>query len=217
MTHQKKIIVWIVEDNENFSRPLQKMINHEEDLNCTQRFKNCELALQELSQPDVPQPHIFLLDLELPGMNGLEGIQQFKSLVPLCEVIILTVFDTREKVVPAILAGASGYVLKSSNTESICDSIRDVYMGGSSLTPQIARFVVNILQEHQDQQEGNLLSDRERNVLNLVSQGKVKKEIAAVLEISPHTVNNYIRRIYNKLQVNTLSAAVAKAIRKELI
>ena len=209
--------IWIIEDNENFRDPLCFMLELQEEISITLGFEQCEDALDYLSRPNIRKPDVILIDLGLPGMDGIEGIKAFIESGICHDLIVLTVFDDKPKVLDAILAGASGYLLKSSSPIEIVQAIREVMAGGSPLTPQIARYVVDLVNIQKFKSEESCLSNREREVLDSLANGLIKKEIASKLDISVNTVDKYVRRIYNKLQVNTLSGAVAKAIRERMI
>lgn len=210
------LLVWVIEDNDNFREPLCELLERQEGIASTTDFDHCEPALKVLSKRE-EAPDVILLDLGLPGMDGLQGIREFLKLGQCGEIIVLTVFDDKPKVLDAILAGASGYLLKSSSPKDIVQAIQEVKAGGSPLTPQIARYVVDLVNSQKPKSEESCLSEREREVLDCLASGLIKKEIAQKLDISFHTVDKYVRRIYNKLQVNTLSGAVAKAIREKMI
>ena len=163
------------------------------------------------------KPELIILDLGLPGMSGLEGLRRFKEATPSTEILIFTVFDDRERVFEAICAGASGYLLKSESLERIVAAVREVKSGGAPMTPEIARIVLDRFSRLKPARSDIELSTRERDVLRLLADGLTKKEIASKLGLSLHTVDNYLRRIYGKLHVNTLGGAVAKALRDGLL
>ncbi len=172
-------------------------------------FSTCEAALTALTKATA-HPEVIILDLGLPGMSGLEGLRLFKKASPQTEILIFTVFDDRERVFEAICAGASGYLLKSESLERIVAAVREVKCGGAPMTPEIARIVLDRFSRMKPAQSAIELSTRERDLLRLLADGLTKKEIADQLALSLHTVDNYLRRIYGKLHVNTLGGAVAK-------
>jgi DNA-binding NarL/FixJ family response regulator len=184
---------------------------------------SCEKALAALDA-DEPKPEVILLDLGLPGMSGLEGLRRFKARIPEAEIIVFTVFDDRERVFEAICNGASGYLLKSEPLERIVAAVEEVRRGGSPMSPEIARCVIErfsrlpgLSSPSDEPPIAESLSEREREVLRLLADGLVKKEVANRMEISLYTVDNYVRRIYAKLHVNTLGGAVARAIRDGIV
>jgi DNA-binding NarL/FixJ family response regulator len=156
-----------------------------------------------------------LMDINLPGMNGVECVRQLKQLLPQLQVMMLTVYEDTENIFNALAAGASGYLLKRTSQARLLEAIRDVQRGGSPMTAHIARKVVQSFQRTATSAPptGNL-SEREQQVLDLLSQGLIYKEIADKLGISYETVHTYIRRIYEKLQVRTRTEAVAKFLRR---
>jgi DNA-binding NarL/FixJ family response regulator len=161
------------------------------------------------------RPDVILMDINLPGMNGVECVRKLKQLVPDSQVIMLTVYEDTENIFNALAAGASGYLLKRTPRNELLDAIREVHRGGSPMTTHIARKVVLSFQQSgasSSPTEG--LSPREQEVLDCLSKGFLYKEIADKLGISYETVHTYIRRIYEKLQVRTRTEAVAKFLRR---
>ncbi|HEX2972965.1 MAG TPA: response regulator transcription factor [Tepidisphaeraceae bacterium] len=212
-----KAVVWLIEDHADSRRVLARVLNRAATLLCPCAFASCEEALAALRSKASP-PDVVLLDIGLPGMNGIEGISHLKALAPSTHIIILTVFDDQEKVFRAICAGASGYLLKNTDEEAIASAVREVMEGGSPINPRVARLVLNMFASRAapaTQEYG--LSLREREVLELMVQGLLKKEIADRLKLSYHTVDNHLRNIYTKLQVHTRSGAVAKALSEHLL
>jgi len=214
-----KAVVWLVEDHADSRRVLARVLNRSATIQCPQAFASCEEALTALSgAAGTPPPDVILLDVGLPGMSGIEGIRHFKTLAPSTHVIILTVYDDQEKVFNAICAGASGYLLKTADEDAIAAAIHDVLQGGSPITPRVARLVLNMFAARSSPPAQDYgLSDREREVLDLMVLGLVKKEIADRLGLSYHTVDNHLRNIYTKLQVHTRGSAVAKAVSERLV
>jgi DNA-binding NarL/FixJ family response regulator len=155
------------------------------------------------------------MDINLPGINGVECVRRLKPLLPGTQVIMLTVYEDTENIFNALAAGATGYLLKRTPREELLAAIRDVRRGGSPMTTHIARKVVQSFQQSAPAaQPAENLSQREQEVLDLLSQGFLYKEIAEKLGISYETVHTYIRRIYEKLQVRTRTEAVAKFLRR---
>jgi DNA-binding NarL/FixJ family response regulator len=162
-------------------------------------------------------PDLILLDVGLPGMSGLDGIRLIKERSPNALVVILTVFEDDDKVFSAICAGAAGYLLKTSSVTEITQAVRDALAGGSPMTSRIARRVLDMFSKLAPKQSDYGLSDREKEILQLMTTGLIKKEIANRLTLSVHTVDTYLRRIYEKLEVNTRTGAVAKALKEGLV
>jgi DNA-binding NarL/FixJ family response regulator len=207
--------LWIVEDHTAFRRTLVRVLNAETGLQCTREFDSCEKLLVALAQDDAP--HLILLDVGLPGMSGLDGIRLIKGRDPKILVVILTVFEDDDKVFKAICAGASGYLLKTSSVAEITQAVHDALAGGSPMTPRIARRVLEMFSKLAPRHSDYGLSDREKEILQLMTTGLIKKEIAYRLTLSVHTVDTYLRRIYEKLEVNTRTGAVAKALKEGLV
>jgi DNA-binding NarL/FixJ family response regulator len=207
--------LWIVEDHAAFRRTLVRVLNAETGLHCTRDFDSCEKLLVALAQDDAP--HVILLDVGLPGMSGLDGIRLIKERAPKTLMVILTVFEDDDKVFKAICAGASGYLLKTSSVAEITQAVHDALAGGSPMTPRIARRVLEMFSELAPKHSNYGLSDREKEILQLMTTGLIKKEIADRLTLSVHTVDTYLRRIYEKLEVNTRTGAVAKALKEGLV
>lgn len=207
--------IWIIEDHTAFRRTLVRVLNTETGLQCTRDFDSCEKALAALAHDETPG--LILLDVGLPGMSGLDGIRLLKERAPKTLVVILTVFEDDDKVFQAICAGAAGYLLKTSSATDITQAVRDALAGGSPMTPRIARRVLDMFSKFAPKQSDYGLSDREKEILLLMTTGLIKKEIADKLTLSIHTVDTYLRRIYEKLEVNTRTGAVAKALKEGLV
>jgi DNA-binding NarL/FixJ family response regulator len=207
--------IWIVEDHSAFRRTLVRVLNAETGLQCARDFDSCEKLLAALAQDDAP--HLILLDVGLPGMSGLDGIRIIKERVPKTLVVILTVFEDDDKVFQAICAGAAGYLLKTSSVTEITQAVRDALAGGSPMTSRIARRVLDMFTKFAPKHSDYGLSEREKEILQLMTNGLIKKEIAEKLSLSVHTVDTYLRRIYEKLEVNTRTGAVAKALKEGLV
>jgi DNA-binding NarL/FixJ family response regulator len=207
--------IWIIEDHSAFRRTLVRVVNAEDGLQCTRDFDSCEKALAAMVHDHAPD--LILLDVGLPGMSGLDGIRLIKERSPNALVVILTVFEDDDKVFSAICAGAAGYLLKTSSVTEITQAVRDALAGGSPMTSRIARRVLDMFSKLAPKQSDYGLSDREKEILQLMTTGLIKKEIADRLTLSVHTVDTYLRRIYEKLEVNTRTGAVAKALKEGLV
>jgi len=206
------ITVSIVEDNDKLRGTLARVLNRNEDFKCVSEYANAEDALKGLPRD---KPEVVLMDINLPGKNGVECVRELKQLAPELQVMMLTVYEDTENIFNALAAGASGYMLKRTPQAQILDAIREVHRGGSPMTTHIARKVVSSFQRTAaSAQPTENLSPREQEVLDLLSQGLIYKEIAEKLGISYETVHTYIRRIYEKLQVRTRTEAVAKFLRR---
>ena len=208
------ITVWLVEDNDTFRNTVARALMQVSSLDCSHRFASAEEALEALEEDALAD--VILLDVELPGINGIEAIQRIKAISPTTRIIMLTVFDSHEKIFKAICAGASGYLLKTSSAEKIVASISEVYRGGASMEPKVARYVLDMFSRLAAPRQDYGLTPREQKILELMTQGLIKKEIADQLSLSYHTVDTHLRNIYTKLHVHTRTGAVAKALRERL-
>lgn len=217
-SEQKKLHIILIEDNPNYRKVLREALDDSEYVTIGNDFGNCERALKYLASATTVPPDVVLLDLELPGMGGLDAIAPIQTQCPKTRIIVLTRSEDETKVVQAISRGASGYLLKSSSLEKIEQSIQDVGAGGASLDPLVANYILRAFQTARPEQTvENGLSKRQLEVLELLAEGLLKKEIADRLDLSYHTVVMHVRHIYDKLQVQNVSAAVAKAIKRGII
>jgi len=206
------ISVSIVEDNDKLRGTLARVLNRAEGFRCVSQYANAEDALKDLPQV---RPEVVLMDINLPGMNGVKCVRQLKTLLPEIQVMMLTVYEDTENIFNALTAGANGYLLKRTSTRELLEAIQEVHRGGSPMTMHIARKVVQSFQKNAaTAPTAENLSEREQQVLDLLSHGLIYKEIADKLGISYETVHTYIRRIYEKLQVRTRTEAVAKLLRR---
>jgi DNA-binding NarL/FixJ family response regulator len=206
------ITVSIVEDNEQLRNTLARVLSRSDGFRCLSHYPSAEDALKDLPQV---KPEVVLMDINLPGINGVECVRQLKQLLPQTQVIMLTVYEDTENIFSALAAGATGYMLKRTKTPELLDAIQEVHRGGSPMTTHIARKVTqSFLKAGPSPQATENLSQREQEVLDCLSQGFLYKEIAEKLGISYETVHTYIRRIYEKLQVRTRTEAVAKFLKR---
>jgi DNA-binding NarL/FixJ family response regulator len=216
--NRKTIRVWLVEDSAMFAEGVRWVVDSVEDMTCSGFFRSVEEAFSELDEG--PLPDVILLDVQLPGMDGIAAVAVFRQRAPQAKVIILTAFDDADKIFRAACAGASGYILKSSGIDRIDESIRQVLDGGASMSPGVAMKVLEafarIEPARTDSDEYNL-TPREIEILRLLADGLVKKEIASSLGLGLSTVSTHLERVYVKLHVNTNTGAVAKALRKGII
>lgn len=212
---QSPINVWVIEDNETLRRTVARVLGKHKDMNCSHQFDRCEDAFTVLLEGERPQ--VILLDLGLPGMSGVEGIKRIKASLPEIEILVFSVFDDNDRVFNAICAGASGYLLKTSNMTEIPEAIREVVAGGAPMNARIARRVLEMFSKVAPSNKDYGLTTRETEVLDQMVEGLTKKEIADRLDLSFHTVDKHIRGIYSKLHVNTMTGAVAKALKEGLL
>lgn len=202
----------LVEDNKDYREVVSLAIEEEPDIEIMDQYGTTEIALRSLQSLSVPRPDIILLDLRLPGMGGLDSVRYFREYAPKAKIIILTQSDQEADVLRAIMLGAAGYLLKSARVKEIVDGIRLVHQGGASLDPSVAKFLLQNLQSRLPKENFDIgLSDREMEILKLLSEGLVKKQIAEKLAIGYATVDTHVGHIYEKLHVNNAPSAVGKA------
>jgi DNA-binding NarL/FixJ family response regulator len=207
--------VWIIDDHNSMRSSLSRLLASAQEVTSVETFASCEDALAKLAQGRCPQ--LLLLDIGLQGMSGLDGIPLIREKAPEVCIVVLTVFEDDEKLFRAICAGANGYLLKTQSGQEIIQSVRDALDGGAPMSPRIARRVLGMFAKLAPRRSDYGLSERERAVLEFVVEGLLKKEIAQKMELSIHTVDSHLRRIYEKLHVNSRSGAVRKAVREGLV
>jgi len=208
------VSVWLIEDNHNFRNTVARALSRIEGLECSRHFPNAEDALDAMLGGGLPD--VVLLDVELPGQNGIEAVQKIKSVSPSTHVIMLTAFDDHEKIFKAICAGASGYLLKTAPLGRIVESIHEALVGGAPMTPRVASSVLQMFSKLAQPKQDYSLTERDQKILELMTQGLLKKEIADQLSLSYHTVDAHLRNIYIKLHVHSSTGAVAKALKERL-
>ncbi len=203
------ISVSIVEDNAQVRASLTKLIDSSPGYRCVSQHGSAENALMEI--PGV-RPEVVLMDINLPGLNGVECVQRLKPQLPGTQIIMLTVYQNTEHIFNALAAGATGYLLKQTPPPELLAAIRDVQAGGSPMSSHIARKIVQSFQHAAPvaTAESASLSPREAEVLDLLAKGFLYKEIAEQMKVSYATVHTHIRHIYEKLHVRSRTEAVAK-------
>jgi DNA-binding NarL/FixJ family response regulator len=203
----------IVEDNAGFRESLVRMLNHAPGFRCLNAYSTAEEALAGI--PAAP-PEVVLMDIHLPGMNGVECVRRLHVVAPRVRVIMLTVHENTENIYSALKAGATGYLLKRTSPAKLLEAIQDVVDGGAPMSSAIARKVVQSFQEAPA--EGSAvegLSAREQEVLDLLAKGYLYKEISDKLQLGLGTIKTYVRRIYEKLHVQSRTEAVIKYLGQE--
>jgi DNA-binding NarL/FixJ family response regulator len=207
--------VVLFDDNSYVRDSLSMMIGDVEDLVLIGAFEDCNDVLTNIAET---QPDVVLMDIDMPGMNGIEAVKLIHAHFPAIQILMQTVFDNDEKVFAAIKAGASGYILKNAGGQNLVDDIREVTKGGSPMSPGIARKVLNHLKADSNYASGEhyALSPREKEVLSLLVQGLSYKMISDKLSITYDTVRAHMKKIYEKLHVSSMTEAVAKAIHQKL-
>jgi len=206
---------WLVEDNARFRANIKDLIDETPGLTCNLAVSSCEEALAHLQSDSAPD--FLLMDIGLPGLDGIEGLRRIKAIAPSIQVIMLTVFDDSDKIFRAICTGASGYLLKSARPDEIIRSLMDILKGGAPINAQIARKVLDMFAEIAAPKGDYRITDTEKEILQLLVQGDPKKQIAHDMGISFHTVDTHLRNIYTKLQVHSRSEAVAKVLKDRML
>jgi len=203
------ISVSIVEDDPQARQILADWIRRADGFRCVSEHGSAESALATLP---AEEPDVVLMDINLPGLNGIECVRQLKPLLPGTQFLMLTVYEDADHIFNALMGGATGYLLKQTPRDELLAALKQVHAGGSPMTSNIARKVVQSFQQQSpaEADETIELSPRENEVLELLARGYLYKEIADALTISLPTVNTYIRRIYEKLHVRSRAQAVAK-------
>lgn len=208
-------VVWLVEDNEEFRDSVEDLINQTDGLQCGLALSSCEQTLESLESDAAPD--VILMDIGLPGLDGIEGIRRVKAIAPSIDVIMLTVFDDEEKVFQAICAGASGYLLKSDPPDKIVESLKEILTGGAPVNARIARKMIVMFSQITAPKGDYSLTEAEKKILGLLVEGEPTKQIAHRLKVTYHTVDTHLRNIYLKLQVHSRSGAVGKALKERLL
>jgi DNA-binding NarL/FixJ family response regulator len=210
------IKVVVFEDNFHLRESLYFLINEQEDMTCCGTFPDCNSVSLVIREH---QPDVVLMDIEMPGMNGIEGVRLIKKEFPGTQVLMQTIFQDDQHIFNAICAGASGYLLKSASSENYLRGIRDVFSGGSPMSGPVARRVLQLFQQTAQAPELNHydLTPKEKEVLSSLIEGKSFKMIAAAIGISYETVRSHMKSIYNKLHVHSNTEAVIKALKERIV
>jgi len=206
------ISLTIVEDLDEVREGLKQFISLNPEFSVLDTYKTAEEAAYEIP---LRKPDIVIMDISLPGMNGIECIKEIKSKVPLTQFMMFTVYENDEKVFEALKAGASGYLLKNTGLVQLIEALKELHNGGSPMSSNIARKLVTVFREQQNQTAPvDILTNRENEILQLLSKGLLYKEIAEQLSISTGTVRQHIHKIYEKLHVQNRTEALNKAFGK---
>lgn len=204
----QSITVSLVEDDDLIREHLGVLLGRVANVRCLSRHRSAEEALRELPRL---KPRVVLMDINLPGISGIECVAKLKALLPGTQIIMLTVHEDSESIFQSLLAGATGYLVKRTPTAQLIEAIQDVVRGGSPMTSNIARKVVQFVAGQGRQgTEMATLTEREMRVLDLLAKGLLYKEIATQLDVQIDTVRNHIRAIYEKLHVHSRTEAVVK-------
>jgi DNA-binding NarL/FixJ family response regulator len=210
-----EIQVWVVEDNAFLRDTVSELLGTRPGMRCALAVGASEDALAALRRGKVPD--VVLMDLGLPGIGGIEGIRRIKAASPSSAIVVLTVHEDDDRVFEAICAGASGYLLKPASAEEIVHGVEMAVHGASPMNAFIARRVLTMFAKTARPRVDHGLTDREREILQLLVDDQSQKQIAQTLGLSPHTVDTHVRNIYAKLHVHSRSGAVAKALQERLV
>lgn len=208
-------IIGIVEDNVKIRDLIQRYLDMQEDLECPVAKDSVEEMLEYLDKHT--QPNVLLMDIQLPGMSGIKGMEIIKSKYPEIDIIMLTVYHDSHKIFDSLKAGASGYLLKHTSLPEIKESIDTLLKGGAPMSPQIARKVITHFNDQGPKKNpDSALTNREQDIVNGLVDGLSYKMIADRFDISIDTVRAHIRNIYKKLHVNSKGEVIAKSLRGEI-
>lgn len=209
------IKVIIYEDNPQLREGLTMLINGSDGFEVSASFKNCNNVQSEI---DIYRPDVILMDIDMPGTNGIEGLKRIRLINSEVKILMLTVFDDNKNIFEAISSGANGYVLKKTPPAKLLEYITEAQSGGAPMTSSIATQVLKMFSAiHTDKGEDYNLSEREKQVLSLLVNGYSYKMISSEMYIAIDTVRSHIKKIYEKLHVNSKSEAVAKAFKDKII
>jgi DNA-binding NarL/FixJ family response regulator len=209
------IKVAVVEDQRDIRESLAILINGSDGYRCTGSFRSMEEALDKIA---FELPDVVLVDIGLPGMSGIEGIQHLKERYPGVLVLMLTIYDDDDRIFDALCAGACGYLLKKTPPARLLESLKEVVSGGAPMSPEVARRVIALFRDvRPPDRVDHQLTAHEIRLLKLLVDGHSYKTAAAELGVTTHAVSFHLRSIYGKLHVHSKSEAVAKALRQRLI
>ena len=213
------IKVAVFDDNMERRKALKMLLSIQPDMRCTGIYKNCVNVIAEL---ETDMPDVVLMDIDMPQVNGIEGVRMIREHLPQVLIIMQTVFEDDDKLFRSIQAGANGYILKKTLPDKLIEGVREVMNGGAPMTSTIASRVLKEFRtqkattEHPAQEYGNL-TNRELEILNLLVKGYSHKLVAAELDVSINTVHNHIANIYKKLQVQNATEVVAFALKRGIV
>jgi len=214
-TSQKHLDVWVIEDNEEMRATLAEVIDSDAAMMCSLSFTRCEEALAALQTESPPQ--VMLMDIGLPGMSGIEGVRRIRTISPATQILMLTIYEDDANVFESLCAGAAGYLLKGGSTEKIIAAIKEVQAGGAPMNAPIAKKVLAMFTKIAAPHADYALTEREKEILNLLISGKSQKQLAEKIFLSPLTIATHMKNIYAKLHVHSRSEAVAKALKEHLL
>lgn len=203
------INVVVVEDNENIREGLKILIDSTKGYCCVAAYSKCDAMLKGIKKL---KPDVLLIDIGLPGMNGIEGIKQVKAILPELIILVLTIYEENELIFDALCAGASGYVVKRASHKKLIEAIQEGYLGGTPMSSNIARKVIELFQQKRPNSNNNsaVLSDKEKDILKKLIEGNSIKAIADSLSMSIENVRENFKSIYRKLHIFAQKKSVAK-------
>jgi len=202
-----RIRVALLEDAAGYRKEVAAYLAQRADLSVVGDWGTAEEAMEKLPSPPAD---VFLVDLQLPGLSGVQFIRELRTLSPLTQCLVLTAFEDQELIFQALVSGAKGYLLKTSPIDHLPERVREVQDGGSPMTPSVARRVVEAFEATHGLGDSPSLSPREWEILNHLARGWRYKEIAAECKLSSDTIRTHVRRIYRKLQVHSRAEAIAR-------
>ncbi len=205
--------IHIYDDNNALRHGLEELLSLSDEFVVTGSFENCLSAGPEVKKSP---PDVILMDIDMPGMTGIEAVKNIRAFNKDVYIIMLTVFDDNAHILDAICAGASGYLLKKNVSEKLVPAIKDVLAEGASLSPAVAKMIIASMQQSNSVHSYDF-SKREKEILTLLCKGNSYKMMSAQLGITFETVRTYIKKIYEKLQVHSATEAVSKAINERLV
>jgi len=210
------IRVAIFEDNNSLREGLYQLVNGSNGFSCVGAYPDCQSVLRNI---ELVKPDVVLMDIEMPGISGIEGVKMIREKFPEIKILMQTIFEENEKIFASICAGASGYILKNTPASRILESIKETFEGGAPMSPSIATKVLKMVQQPNgfSKSESFNLSEREKEILSCLVKGMSYKLISDACFISIDTVRGHIRNIYEKLHVHSKSEAVAKAIKGRIV
>lgn len=206
-----KIKVGIVEDEHEIRDMLIYFINQQPDMQCVLEADSVESFFKKVD--DVPQLHVLIQDIGLPGMTGLDAIRKIREKLPRTEILMYSIFDDSDRIFKALCAGASGYILKNTRLEDIRRSILDVHNGQAAMSPSIAKKVIAYFRPQKTESQ---LTDKEQMVVQLLTDGLSYKMVADRMQVSMNTVRFHIRNIYDKLQVHSKAEVISRNLRGDI-